>query len=148
MWFHVDAAYAGSACICPEYRQYIDGVEEADSFNMNAHKWFLTNFDCSALWVKVCHHILVHMPPLKPKVHTSNLYCTHYSICICRWGCFFPLLTFVNSWQQDRTALVQSLSTNPEYLKNKVSFFWHFLESWYSCATVLNKRSKKKKNSM
>lgn len=53
MWFHVDAAYAGSACICPEYRQYIDGVEEADSFNMNAHKWFLTNFDFSALWVKV-----------------------------------------------------------------------------------------------
>lgn len=55
MWFHVDAAYAGSACICPEFRHYIDGVEEADSFNMNAHKWFLTNFDCSALWIKVCH---------------------------------------------------------------------------------------------
>ncbi|KAJ4728348.1 Tyrosine decarboxylase [Melia azedarach] len=73
MWFHVDAAYAGSACICPEYRQYIDGVEEADSFNMNAHKWLLTNFDCSALWVK------------------------------------------------DRNALIQSLSTNPEFLKNKAS---------------------------
>lgn len=58
MWFHVDAAYAGSACICPEYRHYIDGIEEADSFNMNAHKWFLTNFDCSALWVKVCHYAL------------------------------------------------------------------------------------------
>jgi aromatic-L-amino-acid decarboxylase len=53
MWLHVDAAYAGSACICPEYRHYLDGVELADSFNMNAHKWLLTNFDCSALWVKV-----------------------------------------------------------------------------------------------
>ncbi|GMH02544.1 hypothetical protein Nepgr_004383 [Nepenthes gracilis] len=73
MWFHVDAAYAGSACICPEYRQYIDGVEEADSFTMNAHKWLLTNFDCSALWVK------------------------------------------------DRSALTQSLSTDPEFLKNKAS---------------------------
>ncbi|XAR58684.1 Tyrosine decarboxylase [Bertholletia excelsa] len=73
MWLHVDAAYAGSACICPEFRHYIDGIEEADSFNMNAHKWFLTNFDCSALWVK------------------------------------------------DRNALVQSLSTNPEFLKNKAS---------------------------
>ncbi|RVX19377.1 Tyrosine decarboxylase 1 [Vitis vinifera] len=52
IWFHVDAAYAGSAVVCPEYRHYIDGVEEADSFNMNAHKWFLTNFDCSVLWVK------------------------------------------------------------------------------------------------
>ncbi|XP_010526485.1 PREDICTED: tyrosine decarboxylase 1-like [Tarenaya hassleriana] len=73
MWFHVDAAYAGSACICPEYRQYIDGIEEADSFNMNAHKWFLTNFDCSLLWVK------------------------------------------------DRNSLIQALSTNPEFLKNKAS---------------------------
>ncbi|KAK8496297.1 hypothetical protein V6N13_100145 [Hibiscus sabdariffa] len=73
MWFHVDAAYAGSACVCPEFRHYMDGVEEADSFNMNAHKWFLTNFDCSALWVK------------------------------------------------DRSALVQALSTNPEFLKNKAS---------------------------
>ncbi|PIA40075.1 hypothetical protein AQUCO_02500062v1 [Aquilegia coerulea] len=73
IWFHIDAAYAGSACICPEYRHYIDGVETADSFNMNAHKWFLTNFDCSVLWVK------------------------------------------------DRSALIQSLSTNPEYLRNKAS---------------------------
>lgn len=73
MWFHVDAAYAGSACICPEYRHHLNGIEEADSFNMNCHKWFLTNFDCSALWIK------------------------------------------------DRNALIQSLSTNPEYLKNKAS---------------------------
>lgn len=73
MWFHIDAAYAGSACICPEYRHYLDGVEEADSFNMNAHKWLLTNFDCSALWIK------------------------------------------------DRNALIQSLSTNPEYLRNMAS---------------------------
>ncbi|THU56229.1 hypothetical protein C4D60_Mb11t15090 [Musa balbisiana] len=76
MWFHIDAAYAGSACICPEYRHYIDGVEGADSFGMNAHKWFLTNFDCSVLWV------------------------------------------------QDRSDLIQSLSTNPEYLKNKASLFF------------------------
>uniref|UniRef100_A0A224X465 Tryptophan decarboxylase n=1 Tax=Hypericum kalmianum TaxID=473045 RepID=A0A224X465_9ROSI len=73
LWLHVDAAYAGSACICPEYRHHLDGIEEADSFNMNAHKWFLTNFDCSALWVK------------------------------------------------DSSALIKSLSTNPEFLKNKAS---------------------------
>ncbi|RDX98841.1 Tyrosine decarboxylase 1 [Mucuna pruriens] len=52
LWFHVDAAYAGSACVCPEYRYCIDGVEDADSFDINAHKWFLTNFECSLLWVK------------------------------------------------------------------------------------------------
>eukprot|EP00762_Andalucia_godoyi_P004317 ANDGO_05484.mRNA.1 Tyrosine decarboxylase 1 len=52
MWLHVDAAYAGSACICPEYRKLLNGVEYADSFNFNAHKWMLVNFDCSCMWVK------------------------------------------------------------------------------------------------
>ncbi|XP_077210927.1 tyrosine decarboxylase-like [Tasmannia lanceolata] len=52
MWVHVDAAYAGSACICPEFRHYIDGVEKVDSFSLNAHKWFFTNLDCCCLWVK------------------------------------------------------------------------------------------------
>jgi hypothetical protein len=53
MWYHIDAAYAGSACICPEFRHYLNGVEKADSYNMNPHDWMLTNFDCSTLWVKV-----------------------------------------------------------------------------------------------
>lgn len=50
LWCHVDAAYAGAACICPEHRPIIEGVEHADSFNFNPHKWLLTNFDCSAFW--------------------------------------------------------------------------------------------------
>ncbi|KAK8968046.1 Tyrosine/DOPA decarboxylase 2 [Platanthera guangdongensis] len=52
MWMHIDAAYAGSACICPEFRHFIDGVELADSFSFNAHKWFFNNLDCCCLWVK------------------------------------------------------------------------------------------------
>ncbi|KAJ3300366.1 hypothetical protein HK104_001329 [Borealophlyctis nickersoniae] len=52
IWLHVDAAWAGSALICEEYRVYSKGVERADSFNFNMHKWMLTNFDCSPLWVK------------------------------------------------------------------------------------------------
>ena len=52
IWFHIDAAYAGSAGICPEFRHYFNGVELADSFSMNPHKWFLTNMDCCCLWVK------------------------------------------------------------------------------------------------
>ncbi|XP_025017718.1 aromatic-L-amino-acid decarboxylase [Tetranychus urticae] len=55
IWLHIDAAYAGSAFICPEYRHYLNGVEKADSFNMNPHKWMLINFDCSALWLKNRH---------------------------------------------------------------------------------------------
>ncbi|XP_021858621.1 tyrosine decarboxylase-like [Spinacia oleracea] len=52
MWVHVDAAYAGNGCICPELRHMIDGVEKADSFSFNAHKWFLTTLDCCCLFVK------------------------------------------------------------------------------------------------
>ncbi|OMO84665.1 Pyridoxal phosphate-dependent decarboxylase [Corchorus capsularis] len=52
IWFHIDAAYAGSACICPELRPYLDGVELANSISMNPHKWFLTNMDCCCLWIK------------------------------------------------------------------------------------------------
>ncbi|XP_045782791.1 histidine decarboxylase isoform X2 [Maniola jurtina] len=51
-WLHVDAAYAGSAFICPEYRHWLNGVELADSFAFNPSKWLMVNFDCTAMWVK------------------------------------------------------------------------------------------------
>lgn len=57
MWMHIDAAYAGSAFICPEFRHLLNGVEYADSFNFNPHKWLLVNFDCSTLWVKNSQHL-------------------------------------------------------------------------------------------
>jgi aromatic-L-amino-acid/L-tryptophan decarboxylase len=49
-WLHVDAAYAGAAMVCPEYRWAFEGVERADSVVVNAHKWMLTPMDCSLLW--------------------------------------------------------------------------------------------------
>lgn len=52
MWLHIDAAYAGSAFVCEENRHYMEGIEYADSFNFNLHKWFLVNFDCCAMWLK------------------------------------------------------------------------------------------------
>ncbi len=52
LWLHVDAAFAGSALILPEYRWMLNGVEQADSFVFNPHKWLFTNFDCSAYFVK------------------------------------------------------------------------------------------------
>jgi tyrosine decarboxylase len=42
LWVHVDAAYAGSALVCPEFCHVVDGVEAVDSFSMNAHKWLTT----------------------------------------------------------------------------------------------------------
>ena len=52
LFSHVDAAWAGTAMICPEFRDMIRGVEIADSLVMNPHKWMMTNFDCSAHFVK------------------------------------------------------------------------------------------------
>lgn len=51
-WLHVDAAYAGTAAVLPEMRWMLDGAEFMDSFVFNPHKWMLTNFDCSAYYVK------------------------------------------------------------------------------------------------
>ncbi|XP_076934635.1 tryptophan decarboxylase TDC2-like [Bidens hawaiensis] len=73
MWVHVDAAYGGNACICPEYRHYLDGIERVDSLSLSPHKWLLSYAECCCLWVK-----------------NPNL-------------------------------IVDSLSMNPEYLRNKHS---------------------------
>jgi aromatic-L-amino-acid decarboxylase len=50
-WLHVDAAWAGVAAVAPELRWLNDGLEAADSYATNPHKWLLTNFDCDAFWV-------------------------------------------------------------------------------------------------
>ena len=50
VWLHVDAAYAGSAMVCPELRWAFEGVHRADSLVVNAHKWMLVPVDCSLLW--------------------------------------------------------------------------------------------------
>ena len=51
-WLHVDAAYAGSAAVCPEFRWALAGAERADSIVVNAHKWFFTPMDCSCFWTR------------------------------------------------------------------------------------------------
>jgi aromatic-L-amino-acid decarboxylase len=52
VWLHVDAAYAGSAAVCPELRWCLDGCERADSVVINPHKWLFTPMDCSTLWTR------------------------------------------------------------------------------------------------
>ncbi len=57
LWLHVDAALAGTAAILPSRRWILAGVEHADSFVFNPHKWLLTNFDCSAWYVQDPAHL-------------------------------------------------------------------------------------------
>jgi aromatic-L-amino-acid decarboxylase len=73
IWLHVDAAMSGTAALCPEYRWIQEGLELADSYCFNPHKWMFTNFDCDCFWVA------------------------------------------------DRSALIQTLSVLPEYLRNRAT---------------------------
>ncbi|XP_073067937.1 histidine decarboxylase-like isoform X7 [Manis javanica] len=52
LWLHIDAAYAGSAFLCPEFRGFLKGIEYADSFTFNPSKWMMVHFDCTGFWVK------------------------------------------------------------------------------------------------
>lgn len=52
IWLHADAAYSGTAIVLPEMRHFADGLELADSYVFNPHKWMFTNFDCSAYFVR------------------------------------------------------------------------------------------------
>lgn len=52
IWLHVDAAYGGSAAVCPELRWVLEGCERADSLVVNPHKWMLTPIDCSLLFTR------------------------------------------------------------------------------------------------
>jgi len=51
LWLHVDAAMSGTAALCPEFRPMHNGLEFADSYCFNPHKWMFTNFDCDCFYV-------------------------------------------------------------------------------------------------
>ena len=66
MWHHVDAAYAGSAMICEEFRHHQDGLELVDSYTFNPHKWLATNLDCSVMWVADRRPLIAALSVLPP----------------------------------------------------------------------------------
>lgn len=72
VWLHVDAAFAGSALLLPEYRWMIEGIEQADSFVFNPHKWLFTNFDCSVYFVKSAQVLIKTFEILPEYLKTSS----------------------------------------------------------------------------
>src|SRR6202165_1582135 len=58
LWLHVDAAMSGTAALCPEFRFINKGVEGADSYCFNPHKWMFTNFDCNCFYVADRKHLI------------------------------------------------------------------------------------------
>lgn len=70
-WHHVDAAYAGTAMICPELRGHQDGLELVDSYVWNPHKWMFTGFDCSVFWVADRAPLLAALSILPPYLRNA-----------------------------------------------------------------------------
>jgi aromatic-L-amino-acid decarboxylase len=66
LWHHLDAAYAGTAMVCPEFRALQDGVELVDSYTFNPHKWMMVNFDCNVMWVADREPLIDTMSILPP----------------------------------------------------------------------------------
>ncbi|XP_036356876.1 aromatic-L-amino-acid decarboxylase-like isoform X1 [Octopus sinensis] len=62
LWLHIDAAYAGNAFICPEYRYLMNGVEYADSICVSPHKWLQVPTGCSVLWLKNSNKLVNSLP--------------------------------------------------------------------------------------
>ena len=58
LWLHVDSAMSGTAALCPEFRFINSGVESADSYTFNPHKWMFTNFDCNCFYVADRKHLI------------------------------------------------------------------------------------------
>uniref|UniRef100_A0A674MV00 Aromatic-L-amino-acid decarboxylase n=1 Tax=Takifugu rubripes TaxID=31033 RepID=A0A674MV00_TAKRU len=135
IWMHVDAAYAGSAFICPEFRPLLNGIEFADSFNFNPHKWLLINFD------------LMSFVTMFPHGPIKRLTCRG-----CRWSPFssfvlqhwqIPLgrrFRSLKMWFVFRTYGIQGLQT---YIRKHVSLAKEFEkmvladENFEICAEVI-----------
>lgn len=75
LWLHVDAAYAGSAFICPEFREWMNGIQYIDSLGFNPSKWLMVNFECTAMWVKdsMALHETFNVDPLYLQHEYSGL---------------------------------------------------------------------------
>lgn len=72
LWLHVDAAYAGTAFLLPEFRPLAAGLDLADSYVFNPHKWMLTHFDCSAFFVRDPDHLVNVMSVLPDYLRTKS----------------------------------------------------------------------------
>ena len=71
MWHHVDAAYAGSAMICPEFRHHQQGLELVHSYTFNPHKWLATNVGCSVMWVADRRPLIEALSVLPPYLRNA-----------------------------------------------------------------------------
>jgi aromatic-L-amino-acid/L-tryptophan decarboxylase len=84
IYVHVDAAWAGSAMICPEYRHFWEGIEDADSIVFNPHKWLGAQFDCSVHFVRdprsLVRTLAIHPEYLKTDSHDNIINYSEWTV--------------------------------------------------------------------
>jgi aromatic-L-amino-acid decarboxylase len=84
LYVHVDAAWAGSAMICPEFRHLWEGIEKADSIVFNPHKWLGAQFDCSAHFLRdpesLVRTLAIHPEFLKTHGHDGVVNYSEWSV--------------------------------------------------------------------
>ena len=71
LWHHVDAAYAGTAMLCEEFRMHQPDLDRVDSYTFNPHKWMMVNFDCNVLWVADREPLIETLSILPPYLRNS-----------------------------------------------------------------------------
>jgi len=71
LWHHVDAAYAGTAMLCEEFREHQPDLDGVDSYTFNPHKWMMVNFDCNVLWVADREPLIDTLSILPPYLRDS-----------------------------------------------------------------------------
>ncbi len=131
LYLHVDAAWAGSAMICPEFRDLMAGAEAADSVVFNPHKWLFTNFDCSAHFVRepdsLVRTLAIHPTYLETQGRTGVVNYSEWSIPLGRRFRALKLWFVIRSYGVEgmrgiirnhvawSTALAQRLSEEPDF---------------------------------
>jgi len=126
VWLHIDAAYAGSFCVLPEFRHCLEGIELADSFCFNPHKCLLTNFDCSLFWVQD-RQTLVDSLTLTPEFLRNKATEQGVVFDYKDWG--VPLGRKFRSLKLWFMMRMYGVTGIHEYLRKLVDFAVHF-ESW------------------
>lgn len=130
LWLHIDAAYAGSAFCCPEYRYLMNGIEYADSLNVNLHKWMLINFDCCAMWLRDSDLLVKAMTVERIYLSHKYQYANHKAPDFRHWT--IPLgrrMRSLKVWFTLRTIGVENFRTRFRKIIGFAKLFEEFVEN-------------------
>ncbi|KAF8561222.1 hypothetical protein P879_03807 [Paragonimus westermani] len=123
VWLHIDAAYAGNSFICPELREYMEGIEHAWSININPNKWLLVGYDCSLMWVRD-HQALTSSMMVNP-VYLQHKHSSR-TVDFRHWG--IPLSRRFRALKLWFVIRIYGATGLREYIRNHIAQAHHFAQ--------------------